>query len=120
MTAAQELTCALTLHGRHTARLAVVGDLEYGSAARLVDTVAQGLAEHPGLRALHVDCSGIGFCDSYGLAQLLMVHRHLAAAGVVLHLDDRPAALDRLLQVTSTLAHLTAPPGLEQSSDTSD
>ena len=36
-----------------------------------------------------------------------MIRRRAATAGVYLALDDRGPALDRLLRVTNTLAHLT-------------
>ncbi|MGE6732696.1 STAS domain-containing protein, partial [Streptomyces sp. NPDC059900] len=46
---------------------------------------------------------------SMGLSILLMIHRRTTAAGVRLHLDDRPAKLNRLLTLTGTLDHFTAP-----------
>lgn len=48
------------------------------------------------------------FVDSMGLAALLMVRRVADAHRVALRLDNRPLCVDRLLQLTGTLDHLTA------------
>ncbi|ANY06310.1 STAS domain-containing protein [Pseudonocardia sp. HH130630-07] len=98
---------------------AVAGDLDYESADTLTSEVGARL-HRGGLRELHLDCGGLGYCDSYGLSSLLMVRRRTAAAGVVLHLDNRRPALERLLQVTRTLDHLVGGAGRsrEELSDT--
>ncbi|WP_075973275.1 STAS domain-containing protein [Actinokineospora bangkokensis] len=98
------LTTTWTTLDRHTARVAVDGDLDYDTADRLLREVVDRL---PQLRDLHVDLSALGFCDSYGLSVLLMVRRHVDASSAVLHLDNRPTSLERLLTVTNTLQHLT-------------
>ncbi|MFH9500530.1 hypothetical protein [Streptomyces globisporus] len=43
------------------------------------------------------------------LSALLMIGRRTTVAGVRLHLDDRPAYLDRILELTGTLDYLTTP-----------
>ena len=93
-----------TAPDRHTARVALDGDLDFDTADVLLREVIDRL---PGLRDLHVQLSELGFCDSYGLSVLLMIRRHTDAADACLHLEDRPGALDRLLTVTNTLDHLT-------------
>ncbi|WP_329129733.1 STAS domain-containing protein [Streptomyces sp. NBC_01476] len=102
-----------------TARTVIDGDLDFDTAGELVTAVEDGLAAQPGLRDLHLDCGRLGVCDSVGLSVLLTVHRRTSAAGVRLHLDDRPPALDRLLEVTGTLEFLTADPaaGAEERAD---
>ncbi|MFI9379720.1 STAS domain-containing protein [Kutzneria sp. NPDC052558] len=90
------------------ARLTVQGDLDFTCAAQLLDTVTARLSEHPSLRGLHVDCAGLSHCDSYGLSMLLMAHRRALAAGVAFRLDNRSTALDRMLELTGTVEHLTA------------
>lgn len=88
-------------------RVEIDGDLDYDSADRLLETVTEQLAERPGLGRLHLHCAGLGVTDSMGLSILLMIRRRTTAAAVQLHLDDRPANLDRLLEITGTLEHLT-------------
>lgn len=98
-----------------TVRVELRGDLDHHVADALLAAVARVLAEPVGmperhaLHALHLDCAGLVSVDSSGLSALLMVRRLTDAAGVRLHLEERPVQLDRMLQVTGTLSHLTAP-----------
>ena len=107
MTAPPTLTCSWSRPNPQWARLELDGDLDYDGADRVLDEVVRFLDEPPGTRELTVDCRRLGFCDSYGLSTLLMVRRRTHAAGVVLRLENRGPALDRLLRVTNTLTHLT-------------
>lgn len=100
----------VTEAGRHRLRVSVHGDLDYDTADAFLVTVLDQLAAHPEVRDLHLDCGGLGVCDSMGLSGLLMLHRRTRPAGVHLHLDNRQPPLERLLTVTGTLTHLTAPP----------
>jgi anti-anti-sigma factor len=93
-----------------SAGLHVDGDLDYATAADFVDAVSQLIAEQPTLRSLHLDFTDLTFCDSAGLSALLAVHRRTSAAGARLHLDNRPLHLERILQITGVLDHLTATP----------
>ncbi|MFD7659413.1 STAS domain-containing protein [Actinosynnema sp. NPDC059797] len=106
------LTCTTVVDG-HTARVTVSGDLTYDTGDRLPAVVAGLLAGHP-VRRLHLDLAGLGFCDSSGLGALLTVLRATTAADVELHLDNRPATLDRLLRRTRTYDHLTRGAGRER------
>ncbi|MBT1100004.1 MULTISPECIES: STAS domain-containing protein [Streptomyces] len=99
-----------TLETQDSVRVEVHGDLDYDNADLLVHEVTAQLTARPGLTDLHLHCAEIGAVDSMGLCALLMISRHTAAAGVRLHLDERSAKLDRLLDLTGTLDHLTAPP----------
>lgn len=90
-------------------RIEVHGDLDYDSAGLLLTEVTAQLAARPALMDLHLHCARLGTVDSTGLSVLLMIGRRTSAAGVRLHLDARPAKLDRLLRLTGTLDHLTAP-----------
>ncbi|MFE0007146.1 STAS domain-containing protein [Streptomyces erythrochromogenes] len=67
------------------------------------------LAARPGLRDLRLDCAGLSAVDSSGLAALLMVRRLADKAGAGLHIDGRTVQLNRILEITGTLDHLTAP-----------
>lgn len=106
------MTTALRLHwtltDARTGRLAVVGELNFSSAGRLLDIVTERLRQHPTLRELRLDCAGLDHCDSYGLAMLLMAQRRTDAAGVTLRLDNRTRTLERMMELTGTTEHLMA------------
>lgn len=101
------LSCAWTTPDTGTAVLSVTGALEFATAAMLPQLVADRLTDAPTVRDVHLDCAEIDFCDSSGLSALILVHRRVIAAGARLHLDNRRPALDRLLELTGTMAHLT-------------
>lgn len=103
------LRCTATDDGARTVRLQLRGDLDYDHAEQLLVEVRRLLADHPALRELRLQCAELGTVDSMGLSILLMVHRATTAADVRLHLDHRTPALDRLLQITGTHEHFTAP-----------
>ncbi|WP_181782107.1 STAS domain-containing protein [Pseudonocardia pini] len=86
--------------------VAVVGDLDLATADRLLGEVTEAATE-PGLARVVLRCAELDFCDSHGLAVLLMIQRRLTAAGIGLSLDDRRPRLDRLLTITGTAALLT-------------
>ncbi|GAA4556418.1 STAS domain-containing protein [Pseudonocardia xishanensis] len=88
------------------AAVAVRGDLAHGTADRLLADVTE-LAGEAGLTRIVVDCGELAFCDSHGLAVLLMIQRRLSAAGIALDLDNRTVRLDRLFALTGTAALLT-------------
>ncbi|MEV7831687.1 STAS domain-containing protein [Streptomyces subrutilus] len=100
------LTC---VDAHDTVRIELRGDLDHHCADILLDAVTRVLSERTGLRDLHVHCADLTAVDSSGLSTLLMVRRRTGAAGVRLHLDDRPVKLDRLLKITGTLDHFTTP-----------
>ena len=86
--------------GTGTAHLRITGDLDYETGDELVHRATQFLDAHPDLHALRLDCAHLRFCDSSGLSALLMIHRTTAAGNVVLHLDDPPPFLERILTTT--------------------
>jgi anti-anti-sigma factor len=101
---------------RHTeadaVHLRLTGELDYDTTPEFLAAVrgilddCSGIDRRP-VRSLHLDCSGLGFCDTMGLFALLTIRRETGAADVRLHLDHRSPALQRLLELTGTLAHLT-------------
>jgi anti-anti-sigma factor len=101
------LTCTWAAPDGDTAHVTIAGPLEFAKAGLLLQLVTDRLADHPGIRDVRLDCAGLTFCDSSGLSTLLLVHRAVTSAGARLHLDDRPASLDRLLALTGTTAYLT-------------
>ncbi|MEU1203595.1 STAS domain-containing protein [Streptomyces sp. NPDC005813] len=114
MTTSHPPSFSLTVEVETTeAVVRVVGDLDYETCDELVSAVRQTLAGRAGgpdgVQGLHVDFAGLDNIDSMGLSALLMIRRQTDAAGIRLYLDERPAGLERLLDITGTLAHLTAP-----------
>ncbi|MFJ9787725.1 STAS domain-containing protein [Amycolatopsis sp. NPDC101161] len=101
------LTCTWAAPDGEPARVTITGPLEFATAGSLLRLVTDRLADHPGVRDVRLDCAGLAFCDSSGLSTLLLVHRAVTGAGARLHLDNRPASLDRLLALTGTTAYLT-------------
>ncbi|MGV9298179.1 MULTISPECIES: STAS domain-containing protein [Amycolatopsis] len=89
------------------ARLTVTGELDYDSQPALIGATREMLAAQPDCRTVRLDCGGLSFCDSSGLAALLMVDRLVRSAGAALHLDDRSPEFDRLLRRTNLVAHFT-------------
>lgn len=111
-----KLTLSLHTTARSTS-VRIAGDLDYGTTRLLVDTVSDLLTGDKIPEDLHLDFSDLAFCDSAGLSGLVMIHRRTCAAGVRLHLDDRPAQLERILTITGLLDFLTTAPA--QASDES-
>ncbi|MFJ6855197.1 STAS domain-containing protein [Streptomyces sp. NPDC091271] len=88
--------------GPGAVRLRLVGDLDFDSSDLLVERAQVCLAADPGPRDLFLDCSGLRLCDSMGVSSLLLIHRGTASRGVALHLENPPAFLRRILDVTGT------------------
>jgi anti-anti-sigma factor len=91
----------------------VAGDVDYATARTFVTTVASIIARTESLRDLRFDLTELSFCDSTGLSGFLQIQRNTSAVGIRLHLDNRPAHFDRLLDLTGLLAHLTSAPSDE-------
>jgi len=96
-----------------SASLRAVGDLDYLTIDDFVNTASQLLAQQADLVTLHLDFSDLTFLDSAALSGLLLLHRRSSQAGVELHLDHRPALLDRVLHVTGLFTHFV-PSDLEE------
>ncbi|MFF8534928.1 STAS domain-containing protein [Streptomyces sp. SAS_267] len=114
MTTSHPLAFTLTVDVQPAALvIRVAGDLDHETCDELMRAVDQNLFAPRDLEGrfleLRVDFAGLGVMDSMGLATLLMIRRRTDAAGVRLCLDQRPRGLDRLLEITGTLEHLTAP-----------
>ncbi|RAV18166.1 anti-sigma factor antagonist [Mycolicibacterium sp. GF69] len=104
-----KLILSCDVSGRST-RIDIVGDLDYGHTGQLLKAVAALLSNDTRLRDLHLDFTELAFLDSTGLSELLQVHRKASSLGVRLHLDNRPAHLDRVLDITGTLEYLSSGP----------
>ncbi|MFI8092216.1 STAS domain-containing protein [Streptomyces sp. NPDC086080] len=91
-----------------TLTVRVSGDLDDAGGSELIAVVVAHLSGPTPPRAVRLDFGELADIDPLGLAALLMIRRNTGAARAVLHLDNRPAALDRLLRQTNVLGHLTA------------
>jgi anti-anti-sigma factor len=98
---------------RVTARIA--GDLDRGTHDDFLEILDPYLGDPFGAPSepeeLHMDFRELSGIDSMGLSALLMIRRRTDTADIRLSLDNRPDHLERLLNTTGTLAHLTAPRG---------
>ncbi|MGW4676715.1 STAS domain-containing protein [Streptomyces sp. NPDC004324] len=114
MTPSHPTPLTLTVEaGAGTVLVHVAGDLDFESSDELLKTVEQWLGERRDTGGepadLRIEFSALDTIDTTGLSILLMIRRMTDLRGVRLHLDGRPPALERLLDVTGTLHHLTAP-----------
>ncbi|MDH6229034.1 STAS domain-containing protein [Streptomyces sp. MJP52] len=97
-----------TVTAEDSVRIEITGDLDYDNAGLLLNEVTARLGARPRPGDLRLHCAGVGAIDSTGLSVLLMIGRRTASAGTRLHLDERPAMMDRLLDLTGTLEYFTA------------
>ncbi|MFI8292124.1 STAS domain-containing protein [Streptomyces sp. NPDC085614] len=110
------------VHEPPSLRVRVRGELDYDTGDDLVAAVTGILADDAEpLDEVRLDFGALTHIDAPGLAALLLIHRRAAARGAVLHLDNRPDVLERMLQVTNVLDHLTGPaetgPGSSEARD---
>ncbi|MFI5805954.1 STAS domain-containing protein [Streptomyces sp. NPDC051561] len=96
--------------GQDRVRIELTGDLDYDNANLLLEEVGMVLTNRPRLKELHLHCASLGAIDSMGLSALLTIRRRTDAAAVHLHLTERTAQLNRILDITGTLDFFTAPP----------
>ncbi|MFJ4717349.1 STAS domain-containing protein [Streptomyces sp. NPDC088785] len=87
--------------------LYVSGHLDYDTSDDFTRKTAVELARHPDVRKVVVDCVGLTGVDSMGLSTLLGLRRRTDTAGAALVLARRPLRLNRMLEITGTLDHLT-------------
>ena len=87
-------------------RLALHGDLDLDTAPVLLDVLFERLADcgRHGMAQLEIDCARLGFCDSSGLAALLLARQRAEEAGVRLSLRRQPEHLRHLLELTGICA----------------
>jgi ABC-type transporter Mla MlaB component len=91
-----------------TLTVRVGGELDDACGTELIAVVVAHLTGPAPPGAVRLDFRDLTGVDRLGLAALLMVRRHSSAAHAVLHLDNRPPFLERLLRRTDVLGHLTA------------
>lgn len=93
---------ATSLEPDGDARISISGDLDWDTAEELTAAARSCLRAEPPPRRLRLDCARMTLCDSLGLASLLMIHRATTGSATLLHLVNRPTALQRLLDMTGT------------------
>ncbi|MFE2937726.1 STAS domain-containing protein [Streptomyces sp. NPDC059255] len=103
----EPLAVVVTTPAADTVEVRLDGEMDYETSYEVIDTVRQLLRAHRGVARLELHCGGLTLCDSMGLSALLMIRRLAESDGVRLVLTERRAALDRVLQVTGTLDHLS-------------
>ncbi|MER7956905.1 STAS domain-containing protein [Streptomyces sp. NPDC096030] len=89
--------------------LALVGDLGYENSEEVLELVGEALRSREDARTLRLDCRRLDMVDSTGLSALLQIHRWTQRDGVDLYLDHPGPVLERVLRITGTYEHLTAP-----------
>lgn len=82
-----------------TPALHMVGDIDIASEAEWRRRGDALLAEHPDLRDVTVDLSGVGFLDSRGMAVLVHLHSSALDRGGKLSLRAVPPRIARALSV---------------------
>ncbi|MEW2548257.1 STAS domain-containing protein [Streptomyces sp. NPDC047002] len=101
----------VTFMGPAVLTVRVSGELVCDTADELVHVLAASLSANARLREVRLDFRDLVWIESSGPAALLAVRRRTGAAGVALHLGNRPQVLERMLYPTHVLHHLTAVPG---------
>jgi anti-anti-sigma factor len=113
------LSTTITTTAR-SACLRAIGDIDYMTIDDFVDTASKVLVQQVGLVNLHLDFSALTFLDSAALSGLLLIHRRCAQSGVQLHLDNRPAFLDRVLHITGLFSHFVSVDAEDFAAETED
>lgn len=90
----------------HGTRLRLHGELDLRTAPVLLDVVAARLEDcsRHAVTELQIDCADVDFCDSSGLATLILARQRADAAGVRLVLSAQPEHLRHLFQLSGLCA----------------
>ena len=103
MTTADSIVTGSSRPDPSTLRVTVAGDLCYGTADEVQTAVTALVAHHDDVRVVELDCAAVDFCDSHGVAVLLMCRRATERAGVTLRIVNSGRKLLRVLDLTGTL-----------------
>lgn len=82
--------------------VAIVGELDLGT----VDLLEEATRPLVGARRLVLDCAGLDFCDSTGLAALIRISGRMNDAGGALTLTHVKAQIRRVIHLTGLTRHL--------------
>jgi len=87
----------------------VAGDLDIGTAPRLIATVVDLIDE--GCGRIDLDCSGVAFIDSAGIRALVVSRNEATQRGTILELVAASPSMSRVLEMTGLSSLLAAPAG---------
>lgn len=82
-----------------TATLHLIGDIDISAAEAMAQAGLTLLHDH-GVRALVVDCSQVGFCDSTGLGILVTWHQDAVLQQKSLLLRALPERMRKIVAIT--------------------
>ncbi len=100
---------------RRLATVTVSGDIDLATAA-VVGTAVETALSTPGVTAVVVDLSGVGFLDSSGISELLKGRRSADDVGAAYRITGAHGVALRVLEMSGVWAHLTgdASPNADQ------
>ncbi|MCU7826818.1 STAS domain-containing protein [Kitasatospora sp. DSM 101779] len=80
----------------------LAGEADPGSTETLRAALDKALSRLPAPHTVVVDCSGLEFCTTAGLNELLTARERAAADGIAFRLSEPQEQLEQLLRVTGT------------------
>ena len=88
-----------------TTRAAVIGDFDM-QATFTVEPALERALDRPGLGALEIDLSHLGFIDSMGIGVLLRVHAEAQERGVAVSIVPAPPEVHRIFELSGVVETL--------------
>ncbi len=89
-------------------RVALIGELDALAAGGLHEALRD--ADLRGVAEVRVDCSGLTYLESAGIAVLVKAHASVTAAGAVVILEHMRPAQRRVLEIVGLTEHLHLEP----------
>ncbi|MEW1908189.1 STAS domain-containing protein [Kitasatospora sp. NPDC085895] len=80
----------------------LAGEADTGSTGTLRAALDKALSRLPAPHTVVVDCSGLEFCTTAGLNELIVARERAAADGIAFRLSEPREQLAHLLRVTGT------------------
>ena len=96
-----------TVMNGDVARVVITGELDNGSAPRLISMVHDLAA--PPVRGIELDCDGVTFLDSAGVRGLIVSRNEAADMGIELVLVRMSPPVTRVIEMTGLVGLLTRP-----------
>ncbi len=96
----------LQIHVTHQVkgvRIALVGELDIATAPQFRERLADLIASKPN-RTIAIDMASTSYVDSTGLSILITAHKRLEHAGGNLFIENPPAGVVRLFEVSGLLS----------------
>jgi anti-sigma B factor antagonist len=102
-------TCAMADMATNTTRLTLTGEIDIGARDELLAVIERVI--RLGAATLIIDMEGVTFLDSSGVSALIRGRRLADAAGVYYRIANPQPIVRRMLELTGSLAYLTAAVG---------